>query len=40
VGPFDPVTLLTVAALLAGVSIVASTIPAVRAARLASLSFR
>ncbi len=40
VGPFDPVTLLTVAALLAGVSIVASTIPAVRAARLASVSFR
>jgi putative ABC transport system permease protein len=40
VGPFDPVTLLTVAALLAGVSITASTIPAVRAARLASVSFR
>ena len=40
VGPFDPVTLLTVAALLAGVSIAASTIPAVRAARLASVSFR
>ncbi|HXN23454.1 MAG TPA: ABC transporter permease [Candidatus Dormibacteraeota bacterium] len=40
VGPFDPVTLLTVAALLAGVSIVASTIPAFRAARLASASFR
>ena len=40
VGPFDPVTLLTVAALLAGVSIVASTIPAVRAARPASVSFR
>jgi putative ABC transport system permease protein len=40
VGPFDPVTLLTVAALLAAVSIVASTIPAVRAARLASVSFR
>jgi putative ABC transport system permease protein len=40
VGPFDPVTLVTVAALLAGVSIAASTIPAVRAARLASVSFR
>jgi ABC-type antimicrobial peptide transport system permease subunit len=40
VGPFDPVTLLTVAALLAGVSIAASTIPAIRAARLASVSFR
>jgi predicted permease len=40
VGPFDPVTLLTVAALLSGVSIAASTIPAARAARLASVSFR
>jgi ABC-type antimicrobial peptide transport system permease subunit len=40
VSPFDPVTLLTVAALLAGVSLAASTIPAVRAARLASVSFR
>ncbi len=40
VGPFDPVTLLTVAVILAGVSITASTIPAVRAARLASVSFR
>jgi ABC-type antimicrobial peptide transport system permease subunit len=40
VGPFDPVTLVSVAALLAGVSIAASTIPAVRAARLASVSFR
>ncbi len=40
VGPFDPVTLLMVAALLAGVSIAASTVPAVRAARLASVSFR
>jgi putative ABC transport system permease protein len=40
VGPFDPVTLLTVAALLAGVTMAASTIPAVRAARLASVSFR
>src|SRR5262249_32462763 len=40
VGPFDPVTLLTVAALLAGVSIAASTIPAARAAQLASVSFR
>ena len=40
VGPFDPVTLVTVAAVLGGVSIAASTIPAVRAARLASVSFR
>jgi hypothetical protein len=40
VGPFDPATLLSVAALLAGVSIAAATIPAVRAARLASASFR
>ncbi|PYR57404.1 MAG: hypothetical protein DMF91_19565 [Acidobacteria bacterium] len=40
VGPFDPATLLSVAALLAGVSIAASAIPAVRAARLASASFR
>jgi predicted permease len=40
VSPFDPATLLTVAVLLAGVSIAASTIPAVRAARLASMSFR
>jgi len=40
VGPFDPVTLLTVAALLAGVTMAASTIPAVRAARLPSVSFR
>jgi predicted permease len=40
VGPFDPTTLLAVAVLLAGVSIAASTIPAVRAARLASVSFR
>jgi putative ABC transport system permease protein len=40
VGPFDPATLLSVAALLAGVSIGASTIPAMRAARLGSASFR
>lgn len=40
VGPFDPVTLLIVAVLLASVSLAASTIPAVRAARLASVSFR
>ena len=39
VGPFDPTTLLAVAVLLAGVSMAASTIPAVRAARLASVSF-
>ena len=40
VGPFDPVTLLTVSALLAGVSLAAAAIPAVRAARLAAVSFR
>ena len=40
VGPFDPTTLVAVALLLAGVSIAASAIPAVRAARLASASFR
>jgi predicted permease len=40
VGPFDPATLVTVVALLTVVSIAASTIPAVRAARLASVSFR
>jgi ABC-type antimicrobial peptide transport system permease subunit len=40
VGPFDPVTLLAVAGLLAGVSLAASAIPAARAARLASVSFR
>ncbi len=40
VGPFNPATLLAVSALLAGVSIAASAIPAVRAARLASVSFR
>ena len=40
VGPFDPVTLVTVAAVMAGVSIAASTIPAIRAARLGSVSFR
>jgi putative ABC transport system permease protein len=40
VGPFNPATLVTVVALLTVVSIAASTIPAVRAARLASVSFR
>jgi putative ABC transport system permease protein len=40
VGPFDPATLAAVAVLLAGVSVAASTIPAMRAARLASVSFR
>lgn len=40
VGPFDPATLLTVTALLVAVSLAASTLPAVRAARLASVSFR
>jgi len=40
VGPFDALSLLTVAALLAGATIIASMLPAVRAARLASVSFR
>jgi ABC-type antimicrobial peptide transport system permease subunit len=40
VSPFDPATLVAVAVLLAGVSVAASTIPAVRAARLASVPFR
>ena len=40
VGPFNPATLLAVSVLLAGVSMAASTIPALRAARLASVSFR
>ena len=40
VSPFDPTTLVVVAVLLAGVSVAASTIPAIRAARLASVSFR
>jgi putative ABC transport system permease protein len=40
VGPFDPATLLAVAVLLGAVSIAASMIPAVRAARMASASFR
>ena len=40
VGPFDPAILLAVVALLSGVSIAAALIPAVRAARLASASFR
>ena len=40
VRPFDPVTLVTVTAVMAGVSIAASTIPAVRAARLGSVPFR
>jgi putative ABC transport system permease protein len=40
VGPFNPATLLTVSMLLAGVSMAASAIPAVRAARLATVSFR
>jgi ABC-type antimicrobial peptide transport system permease subunit len=40
VGPFNPATLLTVSVLLAGVSIAASVIPAVRAVRLDSVSFR
>jgi hypothetical protein len=40
VSPSDPGTLLTVAVLLGAVSIAASILPAVRAARLASVSFR
>ena len=40
IGPYDATTLLSVAALLAGVSIAASAIPAIRAARLEPLSFR
>jgi putative ABC transport system permease protein len=40
VGPFDPSTLLVAAGLLAGVTVAASVIPAIRAARLASVSFR
>jgi ABC-type antimicrobial peptide transport system permease subunit len=40
VGPFDPATLVVVAVLLGGVSIAASLLPAVRAARTASASFR
>jgi putative ABC transport system permease protein len=38
VSPFDPATLLAVAGLLAGVTVGASVIPAVRAARLAAVS--
>jgi predicted permease len=40
VGPFDPMTLLAVAALLAVVSLAAATIPALRAARSAVVPFR
>ena len=40
VGPFNPATLVAVVALLTAVSIAASTIPAVRAAWCASVSFR
>ena len=40
IGPFDPATLAAVLLLLCGVSIVAAAIPAVRAARFASVSFR
>jgi putative ABC transport system permease protein len=40
IGPFDPTTLMIVVLLLCGVSVVAAMIPAVRAARLASVSFR
>ena len=40
VGPYNPTTLLAVSALLAGVSIAASAIPALRAARPHSLSIR
>ena len=40
VGPFDPTILVLVSALLGGTAIAASMIPAVRAARFASVSFR
>jgi putative ABC transport system permease protein len=40
VGPYNPTTLLAVSVMLAGVSIAASAIPALRAARLHSLSIR
>jgi putative ABC transport system permease protein len=40
VGPYSPMTLLAVSAMLAGVSIAASAIPALRAARLGSPSIR
>ena len=40
IGPFDPTTLAAVMLLLCAVSVVASIVPAVRAARLASQSFR
>ena len=40
VGPYDPMTLVAVPTLLALISIAASTIPAMRAARRASVSFR
>ena len=40
VSPFDPSTLAAVAILLAGVSVAAAAIPAIRAARLTSASFR
>jgi hypothetical protein len=40
VGPFDPATLVTVTVLLTVVSVAASAIPAIRAARIASTSFR
>lgn len=40
VGPYDPMTLLTVSALLALISMAATAVPALRAARSASASFR
>jgi len=40
VGPYDPMTIAAVTAFLALIPIAASTIPAVRAARRASTSFR
>ena len=40
VAPFDPAALAAVLMLSAGVSVAASAIPAIRAARLAAVSFR
>jgi ABC-type antimicrobial peptide transport system permease subunit len=40
VGPYDPITLLAVSALLALISMTASAVPALRAARSTSAAFR